>query len=499
MDIERSYGGKLCRDTGFAAFSGGFPGVDRSHGYFQYQDGADHQCQPGSVDVKTGSYILDVFRELNKTLGLTIVIVTHDRALSKKATVISRILRILSLKPGGLCGKIAERRLYRYKRWRKISMKNKEMFAADRERKDESLLYGILIWAGILILAVMVWIFHRNVPFMMDDLWYSTNLATDGPLTGLGDIIEGQVWHFMNWGGRSITHGILQATLMTGELCADILNMGMFLMLAWMVCVTAGRKSPFWFLMAASLIIALNANVKMSMFWQAGTVNYVYSTAWILLFVWAYLRQVQKPESRKLCLVDLWMIPLGLMTGWSNENMGPACFILSVAAAVYHVRVCHEKLQSWMVLGSVTCLIGSIFVIVAPGNFVRSATIEKKALVETVYERFYSMLCAGTDFLFPAAALLVVVLLICLVGLGKRLVPAQWMLLGLAVLSYGAMVLSPHYPDRATFGTMVVCIVLIIWVLADICKEKKAYRTYVSLAALSYWCYAIYHLAGGWK
>ena len=37
----------------------------------------------GSVDSKTGDYILNVFRELNNN-GLTIVIVTHDRMISKK-------------------------------------------------------------------------------------------------------------------------------------------------------------------------------------------------------------------------------------------------------------------------------------------------------------------------------------------------------------------------------------------------------------------------------
>ena len=45
----------------------------------------------GSVDVHTGSYILDVFRELNRNLGLTIVIVTHDRQLSKK---VNRVVAI---------------------------------------------------------------------------------------------------------------------------------------------------------------------------------------------------------------------------------------------------------------------------------------------------------------------------------------------------------------------------------------------------------------------
>ncbi len=45
----------------------------------------------GSVDVKTGNYILDVFRELNKNMGLTCVIVTHDPALAKK---VNRVVRI---------------------------------------------------------------------------------------------------------------------------------------------------------------------------------------------------------------------------------------------------------------------------------------------------------------------------------------------------------------------------------------------------------------------
>jgi len=38
----------------------------------------------GAVDTKTSEKILDLFRELNKRLNLTIVIVTHDRQISRK-------------------------------------------------------------------------------------------------------------------------------------------------------------------------------------------------------------------------------------------------------------------------------------------------------------------------------------------------------------------------------------------------------------------------------
>lgn len=45
----------------------------------------------GAVDGKTANYIMDVLRELNKSLGLTIMIVTHDRMLSKK---VNRVVAI---------------------------------------------------------------------------------------------------------------------------------------------------------------------------------------------------------------------------------------------------------------------------------------------------------------------------------------------------------------------------------------------------------------------
>ncbi len=48
----------------------------------------------GSVDSKTADKILDIFRNLNKDLGITIVIVTHDRHLSRK------VERVIAIRDG---------------------------------------------------------------------------------------------------------------------------------------------------------------------------------------------------------------------------------------------------------------------------------------------------------------------------------------------------------------------------------------------------------------
>ena len=361
-------------------------------------------------------------------------------------------------------------------------------------KNQKKLLEQTFINAGIVILSLLVFLCHRHTPFMMDDNWYATNLATGESLHDFSDIIESQIWHFFNWGGRNITHGILQITLMLGEPIADILNLVMTLLLAWLICVISGQKKPFWFLTAFTMLIGLNANVKMSMFWQAGAANYVYATVWIYIFVCVYIHKLENPDDKDPFLIHLWMIPLGLMTGWSNENMGPASFLLAVAVMIYLKKYLHKEIPIWMITGAVFSLLGSCLVILAPGNFVRTAALPKMGLAETIGNRILSMLQAGTDYLFPSVLLMTVLLFIYFICLKKKFTVAQWFLLVYAILSYGAMVLSPHYPDRATFGTMSVCIILIISMMADLIHTHSHSKIYCQAAIASLWGYSIFIL-----
>lgn len=60
----------------------------------------------GSVDSKTAAHVLDVFRELNKTLGITIVIVTHDVQISKKVD------RVVAIRDGRTSSEFIRRKSY---------------------------------------------------------------------------------------------------------------------------------------------------------------------------------------------------------------------------------------------------------------------------------------------------------------------------------------------------------------------------------------------------
>ncbi|NLI60490.1 MAG: ABC transporter ATP-binding protein [Clostridiales bacterium] len=61
----------------------------------------------GAVDTKTADQILDVFRELNSSMGLTVVIVTHDQEVSRKVD------RVVAIRDGRTSSEFIRRRSYR--------------------------------------------------------------------------------------------------------------------------------------------------------------------------------------------------------------------------------------------------------------------------------------------------------------------------------------------------------------------------------------------------
>ena len=342
------------------------------------------------------------------------------------------------------------------------------------EKKSKKIL-GILTIILLGISILVMYLTHRRVPFMMDDIWYSTMLSEDPPIRTFGDIVKSQIWHYKNWGGRSMTHGILQLTLLTGEQIADILNIIFTLLLSGSICLVARQKHLGAFFGAKAMVLGLNANWKMSMFWQAGAANYLYITVFILLFVFCYLREVGEDTTvSPLPGIVFWILPLGILAGWSNEKMGPAVWLLSVAVILTTAKK-KSRIPCWMLLGSISCLLGSIMVIVAPGNFVRSSQAPDReyGFLWRLFMRCYAEGKATMEYLFPTLLVLAAVLLVGKCTLKIPIGRQNIYLLLLALLSWGAMVLSPHYPDRASFGTMVFLICVIISMTGKILEKRK--------------------------
>ena len=350
--------------------------------------------------------------------------------------------------------------------------------------------------AGIVFLAVtliIIYLANDSVPIMMDDNWYSTRLFDEEPVRNLADVFAAQKWHYFNWGGRSVAHGILQVVLMTGWFWADIINVVFNVLLALVICKAAKVKGTVYVAMIWGMLYGLNANWKESLCWQSGAANYLYMTTFILFFVWCYVRALEG-EDKPLTGAVLWMVPLGLMTGWSNENMGPTAWVLSLGIMGY-LWWKERKWNWWMFVGNVTCFIGSVLVIVAPGNLVRAQEIaDDKGLLWRIFLRCYSESKALFEFLSPTLLVLAAVLFVAVGIFGIKLSKANIVYLIGALLSWGAMILSPHYPDRATFGTMVFMICVIVSLAAEVLKQKPNLKPWMCMVGGVIWLRGMFFL-----
>lgn len=361
----------------------------------------------------------------------------------------------------------------------------------DKLKKNPKTIFGIILLLCICIEAFFAFKFHRRFVFLWDDTWYMTDLVTGTPVQSIGDILKAQYWHYFNWGGRVVNHGVLQFVLMHGEMFADVLNIIVTFLISRLICKLADVKSLFIYCFAFIALFAFNTDIKLSMFWQSGAVNYLYSAVWIFAFMLIYVRQVRTPDAKPLPLSFLWMIPLGLITGWSNENMGPASFLTALMVIVYFMKFLHRKAPLWMWTGMVSSLVGSVLLILAPGNFIRNTHVEEMTLLETLYDRFDMMLMAGMSFLFPSI-LFTLIFLFLYYKTGNRLQPYQIIIILTAVLAYGGMALSPTFPNRAAFGIMGLCIALVCSFIKGILDKDKRYLKYIFLFAIFSWVFGVY-------
>ena len=95
---------------------------------------------------------------------------------------------------------------------------------------------------------------------------------------------------------------------------------------------------------------------------------------------------------------------------------------------------------------------------------------------------------------FGAVGLVVCAMLLLARALKLKLGRRNVILLGCAFLSFGAMILSPHYPDRACFGTMVLLICVALRIGGRIARERKDMAIPLFAVSVLVWLRGMYFL-----
>ncbi len=346
--------------------------------------------------------------------------------------------------------------------------------------------------------AVFLWVYYLcNVKlgvYAQDDILYSTNLATGEPLSTFSDILQGQIWHYFNWGGRSIAHTLLQLTFLAGDTFINILNPFVCIAFAFVCNLFVKKRSLWTFLTFLTGIFALNPIWYETELWQTGIANYMYPAVFYLPLLYLYIKETENPSGE----AHNGRIPaaaiLGLIAGWSNENVGPALFAGFVLCMVL-LRIKKNRIPAWMIVGAVCTLAGSIIMIAAPGNYVRADEAAMQGDVSgllLIAGRFYMLLMAVFVYAGFALAFLAGAFVVSKGFAGRAWSRKDTVLILIAAATVGAMVMSPHYPHRAIFATTTLFLIIATMWISE--AEEKISPLLCRVGTMILWAAGIYRM-----
>lgn len=322
-----------------------------------------------------------------------------------------------------------------------------------------------ILWIITVIACFAVLLFLNILtPFISDDFAYLFIYGEQARVASIGDVIQSQVNHYYQWGGRSVVHFITQVLLMLPPFVADLLNTLIYLAYAYLIYLhIRGRKAN-----SISLFILINLAVWFlqpvigdTILWITGSANYLWGTTLVLLFLLPYRFYDGINKDRlKLILTSVWLFVFGIIAGWTNENTAGAMILIVILSFLYY-RSQGWKIPVWGVSGLIGSIIGFAIMILAPGNFERAGEASGLSLYILGYRLFN---CTLTFFYYSGTAILLSLLLLILHrSFSKReqkgIIKVSLIYTIAAIAAVYAMLLSPTFPRRALFGVVTYLII----------------------------------------
>ncbi|WP_027406438.1 DUF6056 family protein [Anaerovibrio sp. RM50] len=302
-----------------------------------------------------------------------------------------------------------------------------------------------LILAGLFLLMFML---NVLMPLHRDDYDYSMIYTMAEHIVDFDGVLRSCYVHYMLHGGRMFTVFCLDLFLWLGKIWFDIANALMFVALVVLIYFHARRDIKLFGEPVMVAIASLLAWLSFPHFgevaiWKSGSTVYLWSAVPVALFLLPYNLSLKKGESVLKGWMLVPMLLLGIIAGWSVENL--AVTVVGVTAVMswyFHKR---KNLSGWMPAGCFGALLGLIGLVGAPGNYVR---YDDQGSGKGIFTHIGNQFAGNGEMVLYILPIILALLIawrifkivlaekkgIALKPVDARVTVGQWILLGLIVL-----------------------------------------------------------------
>lgn len=230
---------------------------------------------------------------------------------------------------------------------------------------------SLLVLGAIFLLMFLL---NDWMPLHRDDYDYSMIWMTSEHIASFQDVIYSAYRHYFLHGGRMFTVFCLNLFLWLGKFWFDLANALMFVALVVLMYFHTCRSITFgkepWMLAVIGFLAWLSfPHFGEVAIWKSGSTVYLWSAVPVALFLLPYNISLGK---KRVVISRYWSVPmflLGIISGWSVENLAVTTVVLTAGISWYFHR--RGNLPIWMPLGCLGALLGLVGIVAAPGNYVR--------------------------------------------------------------------------------------------------------------------------------
>ena len=324
----------------------------------------------------------------------------------------------------------------------------------------------VYVMLAILVIGIAFFVLNVLTPEYLDDFVYKFMFSKDGvdmnhPINNVGQILLSQYNHYFAWNGRFVVHSIVQ--LFTGLLGKDLFNLINTIVFILFSCTLAhlqGGLKASNFCFGCACIFLLFPSFRDTVIWQDGSVNYLWSAFFVLLF----LLIIQKWEESFHTTGMILLISLyGLLVGATQEGI---TFPLVLSLWIYVVVYWRSLRYHSFLFPLLFFTLGSFFCAFSP------ATLSRGEISENIeFGVIISKLINGSLLLLKLRAFYVLLVLFVFFWLKKG---RKWLLsfyqeemiiFNAWILSFGIIFLSGFSSSRTAIGEEFFSILLILKLL----------------------------------
>ena len=330
-------------------------------------------------------------------------------------------------------------------------------------------------WLFLALVTIAFYIHNLLSPEFLDDYVYKFVFDKSGPdysqrISNLWDVFRSQYGFYFAWNGRTGVQFLGQLFCgLLGKPAFNVLNALVFAAFIYLLRrqVTDKGKYPlFSYALVVTLVLMLPTFCE-TFLWVVGSVNYLWCSTGVLIFLWFYEKNKDLPIDKRL--IPLW--PCVFLLGWTHEGIVLPLAVALVAINVLTIRKSLRTRGFWLAL---ILLAGTCMAAFAPSLITRSGASSGmyKALILRKLLPFCNVLSQLR--LFYLAILLTLVLCIRHRDIVVRTIKNNIHLVIAVLLSFGIVFASGMPITRPAFGLEFFSMVYLLRLIGELVPAINA-------------------------